>query len=123
MKTVFAIKPLYLSVGLFLASLILAACSAQANVDPEALEGLSQAEVRELLGEPDGVQDFILPADPFFGPQEILSSLVAAGDTVEEWRYEVGEDVQYVWFYGDASQGREGWRVIASVKVPKDAVY
>jgi hypothetical protein len=123
MKTDFAIKPLCLVATLLLASLTLAACSTETNADAETLDGLNQGGVRELLGEPDSVQDFVLPADPFFGPQEILSSLVAAGDTVEEWRYEVGEDVQYVWFYGDASQDREGWRVVASAKVPKDAVY
>ena len=64
-----------------------------------------------------------MPDGAFFGPQETLSGLVPAGSLIEEWRYELNDEVRYVWFYGDLAAGKDARRLIATTTVPKDAIY
>jgi hypothetical protein len=65
----------------------------------------------------------ILPDHPFFGPQEGLANLVPPGTEFEEWVYEIGDEVLYVWFFGEADEPREDWLVLATARYPKDAVF
>ena len=58
-----------------------------------------------------------------FGPQESLVNLVPAGTVIEEWVYELGEDVLYIWFTGEGDDSGEDWLVLDTAKHPKDAVY
>jgi hypothetical protein len=48
------------------------------------------------MGEPDHIQEFILPAEPFFGPQEALVNLVPAETLIEEWQYEIEDELLYI---------------------------
>ena len=89
----------------------------------EIENGLSKDEVIASLGEPDQTREFILPDVPFFGPQESLVNLVAPGTVIEEWVYEIGDEVLYVWFSGEVDQLREDWLVLATARHPKDAVF
>ena len=122
------IKQRNLSLGsvlavLFLITVVLVGCSPTSNLPPEVGKGSSRAEVISALGEPDQIQDLKLPNEPFFGPQESLINLVLAGTVVEEWVYEIGDDVLYVWFAGEIDQLREDWLVLGTARYPKDAVY
>jgi len=108
---------------LALSALLVAGCQGNQNALVEPEVGLTRQEVKDALGEPDATQEFVMPDGSFFGPQEKLDGLVPAGSTVEEWRYELGDDVMYVWFYGDSGAGSDGSKVIATAIVPKDAVY
>ena len=108
---------------LFLITVVLVGCSPTSNLPPEVGKVSSKAEVIALLGEPDQTQDLKLPNEPFFGPQESLINLVPAGTVVEEWVYEIGDDVLYVWFKGEVDQLREDWLVLDTARYPKDAVY
>lgn len=95
-----------------------------AGPSPENLEiGISQADVVALSGQPDRIQEFDFPDEPFFGPQESLTGLVAPGEPVLEWVYESGEDEQYIWFSGGPGWPTSSFRVIAFATYPKDAVF
>lgn len=83
--------------------------------------GMSQGEVRQLLGEPDLSQNFQM-SEGFFGPQESLTGLVAAGTEVLEWQYLQDQQVHYVWFIR-SGEGQSQWSVVATGSYPADAVY
>jgi hypothetical protein len=102
---------------------VIVGCSPPALSSPEIEAGSSKGEVIALLGDPDQTQEFVLPDEPFFGPQESLVNLVPAGTVIEEWVYELGEDVLYIWFTGEGDNSGEDWLVLDTAKYPKDAVY
>ena len=108
---------------IILIAIVLAGCSPSSSPPPEVSKGSSKGEVIALVGEPDQTQDFILPGEPFFGPQESLINLVPAGTVIQEWVYEIGDEVLYVWFTGEEGKLREDWLVLDSARYPKDAVY
>jgi hypothetical protein len=87
------------------------------------IPGQTRAEVREAAGEPDEVQVFTLPAEPFFGPQEGLANLLPAGTLVEEWQYLTEDEVTYVWFTGVVTDSQAVWTVVDTATHPADAVY
>jgi hypothetical protein len=104
-------------------SAVLVGCSLISPSTPEIVEGSTKGDVIAALGEPDRTQDFVLPDVPFFGPQESLANLVPAGTVIEEWVYEIGDEVLYVWFTGELDESRENWLVLDTARHPKDAVY
>lgn len=104
-------------------AVLLAACSPTPSPQPEIGQGSSKAEVIALFGQPDQIQDFVLPDQPFFGPQESLINLVPAGTVVEEWVYEIGDDLLYVWFTGQDGDSRQDWLVLLTARYPTDTVF
>lgn len=108
---------------MFIIAIVLAGCSPTSSPPSEIGQGSSKAEVISSFGEPDQTQDFILPDEPFFGPQESLVNLVPAGTVIEEWVYEIGDEVLYVWFTGQDGDSRDDWLVLLTARYPKDAVY
>ena len=102
---------------------VVAGCSPATSSPGEIEAGSSKGEVIALLGDPDQTQEFILPDEPFFGPQESLVNLVPAGTAIEEWIYELGEDVLYIWFTSEGDDSGEEWLVLDTARHPKDAVY
>jgi hypothetical protein len=108
---------------IFIIAVVLVGCSPTSSIPSEVGKGSSKGEVIASLGEPDQTQDFILPDEPFFGPQESLVNLVPAGTVIEEWVYEIGDEVLYVWFAGEDDDLREDWLVLVTARYPKDAVY
>ena len=89
----------------------------------EILPGQTMAQVRAAAGEPDENQEFTLPSEPFFGPQERLANLLPAGTQVEEWRYLIEDEVTYVWFAGETGASRETWTVVDTATYPADVVW
>jgi hypothetical protein len=108
---------------IFIIAVVLVGCSPTSSIPSEVGKGSSKEDVIASLGEPDQTQDFILPDEPFFGPQESLVNLVPAGTVIEEWVYEIGDEVLYVWFTGEDDDLREDWLVLVTARYPKDAVY
>ena len=108
---------------IFIIAFVFVGCSPTSLPPSEVGKGSSKGEVISSLGEPDQTQDFILPDEPFLGPQESLVNLVPAGTVIEEWVYEIEDEVLYVWFTGEEGELREDWLVLDSAKYPKDAVY
>lgn len=102
---------------------MLSGCSGRVINQTEIKAGLSRTEVTRILGDPDQVNEFILPDGPFFGPQEGLTGLVPPGQLVEEWVYHTNGEVRYVWFWGEDGQDSADWSVILTSVYPKDAVY
>ena len=109
--------------AIILVLFIIAGCSPSTLSPAEIEAGSTKGEVIALLGDPDQTQEFVLPDEPFFGPQESLVNLVPAGTVIEEWVYELGEDVLYIWFTGEGDDSGEDWLVLDTAKHPKDAVY
>ncbi|MEJ2560523.1 MAG: hypothetical protein P8186_30730 [Anaerolineae bacterium] len=109
--------------AIFILVVLLVGCSPTSLPPSEVGKGSSKEDVIASLGEPDQTQDFILPDEPFFGPQESLVNLVPAGTVIEEWVYEIGDEVLYVWFTGEDDDLREDWLVLVTARYPKDAVY
>ncbi len=104
-------------------SLVLVGCSWTSLPPSEVVKGSSRVEVFTSFGEPDQTQEFILLDEPFFGPQESLINLVPSGTLIEEWVYEIGDEVLYVWFTGQVDELRDNWVVLDTARYPKDAVY
>jgi hypothetical protein len=102
---------------------VLAGCSSPSTPRVDIERGSSKEQVIAALGEPDQRRDFVLPEEPFFGPQEGLADQVPAGTSVEEWEYEIGDDVLYVWFTGDDGEASEDGLVLDTARYPRDAVY
>jgi len=109
--------------AVLISALIFVGCAPAALPTAEFGEGASKADVIASLGEPDQIQEFVLPDEPFFGPQEGLASLLLAGTIVEEWIFERGDELLYIWFAGEDGAAPEGWRVVAKGSYPRDAVY
>lgn len=108
---------------MFVITVVLVGCSPISSPTPEIGAGSSKGEVIASLVEPDQTLDFALPDTPFFGPQESLSNIVPAGTVIEEWVYEIEDEVLYVWFTGEVDESREDWLVLDTARYPKDAVY
>ena len=98
-------------------------CSSVPEASREVQPGQTREEVTAILGNPDEILEFTLPSEPFFGPQEGLTSLLPPGAQVEEWQYLIDEEVVYVWFAGDEAEPRVQWKVIETAIYPQDAVY
>jgi len=103
--------------------IVLAACSQQTITSDRIEVGLSQSDVKSILGEPSKVQEFAMPEGPFFGPQEVLLELAEPGRAILEWVYEQGEAVLYIWFSGDPGRPTTSFRVIEFATFPNDAVF
>lgn len=108
---------------LILVAMGLAGCSQSTNPPVPIQPGFSRADVRANLGDPDEVKEFLLPEGPFYGPQESLVDLASPGTPIEEWIYQMGEEVQFVWFAGEPDQPIERWTVIETAIYPAGAVY
>ncbi len=104
-------------------AVVLVRCSPVSLPPSEVERGSTKVEITESLGKPDHTQEFILPDEPLFGPQESLINLVPSGTVIEEWEYEIGNEILYVWFTGQIDELRENWVVIDTARYPKDAVY
>ena len=103
--------------------ILLTSCLKTQNPELKLKTGLSQDEVRHLLGQPNEMRDFVMPDGAFFGPQEILSGVIPTGGLVEEWRYNVDDEVMYLWFYSATKEGKDKMKLISTATVPKDAIY
>ena len=103
--------------------ILLTSCLKTQNPELKLKTGLSQDEVRHLLGQPNEMRDFVMPDGAFFGPQEILSGVIPAGGLVEEWRYIEDDEVMYLWFYSATKEGKDKMKLISTSTVPKDAIY
>jgi hypothetical protein len=108
---------------IILVGFLLIGCFPRSSPAPEIGPGSFKGEVIASWGEPDQAQDFILPAEPFFGPQESLVNLVPAGTLIEEWVYEIEDELLYIWFTGEEDKPRDSWPVLATGRYPKDAIY
>jgi hypothetical protein len=103
--------------------ILIIGCSPAPTPPAEITQGSTKDDVFVLYGEPDRTQEFIIPDEPFFGPQEGLINLVPPGTTIEEWVYEIGDEELYIWFTGEEDTTREEWRVLDLGRYPKGAVY
>lgn len=98
-------------------------CYPTSTPPAELTQGSSKSDVISLYGEPDRTQEFIIPDEPFFGPQENLVNLVPPGTLIEEWVYESDDEELYIWFTGSSDEARENWHVLELGGYPKGAVY
>jgi hypothetical protein len=98
-------------------------CSPTSTPPADITPGSFKSDVITLYGEPSRTQEFVIPEEPFFGPQESLINLVPPGTLIEEWVYEIDDEELYIWFTGNSNEARENWLVLEMGKYPKDAVY
>lgn len=99
------------------------ACAPDPASTAELEAGQTRAQVRSEAGEPDTIRDLTLPDEPFWGPQEGLATILRAGTLVEEWQYEVDDDILYVWFAGGGGVERREWTVVDVAAYPADANF
>jgi hypothetical protein len=116
-------KLLPILVPSLLFTMIFYGCSQVVGSIQEIQIGYTRQAVITIAGDPDEINDFVLPSTPFFGPQEGLVELIPAGTTVEEWRYISEKDVTYVWFAGEGGIPRADWTVIDFATYPLDAIF
>ena len=109
--------------ALFVLVLCLFGCTLVSRPLSEPVVGSTKDNVLASMGEPDQIQDFILPDPPYYGPQEGLINLVPAGTLIEEWTYIIGDDILYVWFSGENDVARDNWLILHVAKFPKGAVF
>lgn len=116
-----SILPHYLAFLLIMFALV--SCSPDTASPDEVEVGFSRDDVIEAMGQPAATQEFILPDEPFFGPQEGLANLLPPGTVVEEWVYELDGEILYVWFASDLAEPRERWLVVATATYPEGVVF
>jgi hypothetical protein len=109
--------------GILVAIACLVGCSPPPTAPAEIIQGSTKDDVIALYGEPNRTQEFIIPDEPFFGPQEGLINLVPPGTTIEEWVYDIGDEELYIWFSREEDATRDEWRVLDLGRYPKGAVY
>jgi hypothetical protein len=85
--------------------------------------GASRAEVTACLGQPAEMNNYELPAAPFFGPAESLTSTLEPGTPVEEWLYYAGDQTYYLWFASAVDEPKQNWRLIEKAVYPTGAVF
>ncbi len=85
--------------------------------------GASQAEVTLCLGQPAEINEYSLPAAPFFGPAEALTSLIEPGTPVEEWLYYGDDQTYYLWFTAPSNEPAEQWLLVGTAVYPTGAVF
>ena len=112
------------------ALLLLAGCGpgsmAPASFDAKfqtVVAGMTQAEVRTLLGAPAQQKLDVLPEGPFFGPQEgIDPASLNPEREYDQWQYQRGNTIYLIWF-GDPKVPQDSWPVIGTTSYPKGAVF
>ncbi len=121
-KTVLTHAP-YRSGILLLMVTFTVACAPRSALFEQIQVGFARDDVRSVMGEPDTIQDFIIPEEPFFGAQESLVNLLEPGAIVEEWLYQGKDEDIFIWFASTGNDPREQWRVIEKGIYPEGAVY
>ncbi len=84
---------------------------------------MSRQDIEYILGEPEKVIHEIVPEQPFYGPQEILISVLKPSDPYEEWIYTDNEKIYLVWFGSSSDESKDKWKVVATFSYPKDVVF
>ena len=85
--------------------------------------GMSRAQVRGILGDPEHSTLAVLPRPPFFGPQESLVNFLKPGASYEEWQYTDGETIYLIWFGSAEGKPQESWTVVTKFSHPKGVVF
>ena len=85
--------------------------------------GMSRAQVKSILGEPERSSVAALPQTPFFGPQESLVNILKPGTSFEEWQYTDRETIYLIWFGSTEEEPEERWTVVTKSSYPKGAVF
>jgi hypothetical protein len=106
-------------------SLVLACASSETFGQDfsEVKSGMSKAQVRSIMGNPEYFTMAVLPRPPFFGPQESLVKFLKPGASFEEWQYTDGETTYLIWFGSTEEEPQENWTVVTKFSYPKGAVF
>lgn len=77
-------------------------------------EGMTTAEVEDLVGPPHTVEDTIVPANSGWGMQDSLAYPIRGGESVLQWTYLSDDQDHCVWF----ARLEEGWRLTLLASLP-----
>lgn len=79
-------------------------CQFEPGLDERTFTGMQQAEVRELLGEPDRVEEIRKTTEYVFGPVETVWSRLEMGDHIVSWVYETRLGRKELYFANDETE-------------------
>lgn len=85
--------------------------------------GESRLSVEQALGKPHKTTLGVVPAGPYFGPQEELLEILGPNAEYEEWLYQLNGNDYYVWFGDRDNIAKEKWKVVSSGSYPRGAVF
>jgi len=80
--------------------------------------GMTEAEVRQALGEPTESVETTVPKGATWGMKPELVYKVLSGEPLRQWIYQTDGQFHYVWFGKTADDSNDPWRVSATLKVP-----
>lgn len=83
----------------------------------------TREHVRELLGEPDGLERSHVPEGIFWGPTEGLSSILGPGVPYEQWQWTDETYTYNVWFASKNQEPPEKWLVVSKGRYPTGAIF
>jgi len=91
---------------------------------PDPVKSSSKSDVLASMGEPDQIQDLIVSKNSgLFGPQERFLRYLPDGTVIEQWRYEIGDEIVIVLFSGEIADARENWLVLGAIRFSVDVVF
>lgn len=77
-------------------------------------DGMTTAQVEELIGPPDNFEDTVVPINSGWGMQDALAYPIRGGESILQWTY-LGEARDYcVWF----AKLEDGWRLTLRASLP-----
>jgi hypothetical protein len=87
-----------------LALAALAAGCGRAPLEKSHLSGLTKAEVRLRLGEPQKIEAIVKRDPHMFGPIEAIWDKVPTGEKIESWTYEAADGNKTLYFLPASDQ-------------------
>jgi len=91
-------RKIYFLVGLII--ILIAGCQ-NMELDEQQFTGMDQAEVVELLGEPDEIEELVKNSEYVLGPIEGLWSEIEMGEKIVTWRYEIWDGYKELYFLNE----------------------
>ena len=88
---------------LLLAIVSIAGCKSE-NLDEIMMTGLQKSDVKQMLGEPDKIEELTKHTEHVFGPVESLWYQMQMGDKIVIWIYETRTGRKELYFLNDAPE-------------------
>ena len=92
------------SIGLLLLGAVVLAGCGRASLEKTHLAGLTKAEVRQQLSEPQKIETIVKRDAHMFGPIEAIWDKVPVGEKIEAWTYEAADGSKTLYFLPASDQ-------------------
>ena len=82
---------------------LLSACGRE-DLSETSYLGVDQSHLKEVLGEPDKIEELVRNEEHIFGPIEDLWYKIAMGEKIVTWKYETSDGWKELYFLNDSTE-------------------